>query len=190
MLIPIRRYPVPLTRQIRHLGLLLTLMVLVELVNTISGRALHGLGILPRHLDSLWHIPLAPFLHANLWHLFGNLTMLTLFGLLLFQHGLARFWLVTWTVTLLGGLGVWWFGRPAYHMGSSLLIFGYFGYLLLAGLLSRELKLLLISIGIGIVYGGLLWGVLPQQHWVSFEAHLFGFLAGLISAVIMGRARP
>lgn len=189
MLIALPRKGVPFRVQLRLLTSAVTLLVVLEIINLVSGRALNGLGIYPRVSQSLWTLPFAPLLHADFWHLISNLMSLVLFAILLLQHGLTRFWLVTVGVTLLGGFGVWLFARPAYHLGSSLLIFGYFGYLLLAGVVSREVKLLLISIGIGLLYGSLLWGVLPQQHWVSFEAHLFGFLAGLVCAVLFGRAR-
>lgn len=164
-------------------------MLLLEAINTISGRALNTMGIYPRAVQSLWTLPVAPLLHANAWHLAGNLVTLALFAVLLMQHGMIRFWLVTAGVTLLGGFGVWLFGRPAYHLGSSLLIFGFFGYLLVAGWLSREGWLWFISIATGLLYGGLLLGILPQHHGVSFESHLFGFLAGLVCAVCFGRAQ-
>lgn len=189
MLIPLRRTPMPFKRQVQILITGALLMTGLEVVNLLTGRALNAFGIIPRYAPSLWHLPLAPLLHGNIWHLLGNLSTLILFTLLLFQHGTQRFWLVTWGVILLGGSGVWLFARPAVHLGASLLIFGYFGYLVLAGLISREIRLLLITVLVAMFYGGLIWGVMPQQPWVSYESHLAGLLAGLLLAILFGRAR-
>ena len=37
-----------------------------------------------------------------------------------------------------------------------------------------------------VIYGGLLWGLLPLRNHISFEGHLFGFVAG-IAVVWIGR---
>jgi len=34
-------------------------------------------------------------------------------------------------------------------------------------------------------YGGLIFGVLPQGQGISWQAHLFGFLGGLLAAYIL-----
>ena len=38
------------------------------------------------------------------------------------------------------------------------------------------------------LYGGLIWGVLPQERHVSFEAHLFGLIAGIVAAWLERRS--
>jgi membrane associated rhomboid family serine protease len=38
-------------------------------------------------------------------------------------------------------------------------------------------------------YGGLLMGVLPTNSGVSWEAHLCGFLAGVLSARVLARRK-
>ena len=52
----------------------------------------------------------------------------------------------------------------------------------------------LAAIGVAVVaavlYGGILWGVLPGNPAVSWEAHLFGFLAGLLAALLLHGRRP
>ena len=37
------------------------------------------------------------------------------------------------------------------------------------------------------LYGGVLWGVLPGNPGISWEAHLFGFVGGLIAAAALHR---
>ena len=41
-----------------------------------------------------------------------------------------------------------------------------------------------------LLYGGVLWGVLPTNPRVSWEAHLFGFVAGLVAAAWLHGRRP
>ncbi|NIP98876.1 MAG: rhomboid family intramembrane serine protease [Akkermansiaceae bacterium] len=37
----------------------------------------------------------------------------------------------------------------------------------------------MIGLLVGVIYGGMIWGVLPTRGFVSWEAHLAGLLAGL-----------
>ncbi|MDG1255024.1 MAG: rhomboid family intramembrane serine protease [Glaciecola sp.] len=74
------------------------------------------------------------------------------------------------------------FGRDGQHLGASGVVYGYFGYLVLAGWLSKRVWLALISVGVVFFYGGLIWGVLSTQSYISWESHLFGFVSGLFLA--------
>jgi membrane associated rhomboid family serine protease len=38
---------------------------------------------------------------------------------------------------------------------------------------------------VGVLYGSILWGVLPGQPGVSWEAHLFGAIAGAAAAFLV-----
>ncbi len=73
-------------------------------------------------------------------------------------------------------------GRSAVHIGASGLVFGYFGYLVARGWYERKLGSILLSIVVIILYGGLILGVLPARGLVSWEAHLFGLIAGVLAA--------
>ena len=82
-----------------------------------------------------------------------------------------------------GGLGVWLFaGRFTNHVGASGLIFGYLGFLLARGIFERSFPWMLAACAILFVYGGLLFGVLPGRAGVSWQSHLFGFVAGVGAA--------
>lgn len=135
-------------------------------------------GIVPRELDGLSGIPFAPFLHLGFPHLMANTVPLLVLGGLLALKGAARFVQVTMGVILLGGMGVWVFGRSAVHLGASGLLFGYLGYLVSAGIFERRVRSVLLGIIAVVFYGGLVWGVLPNDPGVSWESHLFGLLAG------------
>lgn len=171
-----------LKNQVKLLLWLLASFVLVELVNLLSGRALNHFAILPREVTSLPGILFMPWLHGSLGHFIANIVPLAIFWLLMLEYGLKRtLWVSVWIV-LVTGLMVWLFGRFAYHVGASGLIYGQFGFLVLAGFYSRQLIKLLISLAVGFLYGGMVMGVLPSQPFVSWEAHLFGFIAGLLAA--------
>jgi membrane associated rhomboid family serine protease len=95
----------------------------------------------------------------------------------------------TTIIVVLGGIAVWLLGKTAIHIGASGLIFGWFGFLLVRGLVEKRVIPLLIAIAIVVLYGGMFWGVLPGQPGVSWEAHLFGFIAGAAAAVLLRSGR-
>src|SRR5690606_35530844 len=70
-------------------------------------------------------------------------------------------------------------------VGASGLVFGYFGYTVLRGIIERRTVDIVIMICVVIFYGTMIWGVLPQHPRVSWQAHLFGFLCGLLSAYVL-----
>ncbi|MDX1342534.1 MAG: rhomboid family intramembrane serine protease [Reinekea sp.] len=189
MLFRFPRKTVPLRAQLKLVIQIFLLVSAVELINLLTGRSLNSFGIIPRTMSGLYGIATAPFIHGNSVHFASNLLPLLLFSALMLEHGRVRFWLTTVGVILLGGGAVWLFGRAAVHIGASGLIFGYFGFLVTAGIISRELKLLFIAGVVGFFYSGILWGVIPSQSYVSFESHLFGLLAGMAIALLIGSAK-
>lgn len=171
-----------LKQQIKWIVLLLAVLAVIELLNLLSGRMLNQLGNIPRYVPGLKGIVLGPFIHGSLQHFLSNIIPLSIFSYLMLQYGLKRYLLVSLWIIVLAGLLVWLFGRSASHIGASGVIYGYFGYLVLAGFLNKSLKLLLISLLVAFFYGGLIFGVMPSGPFVSWESHLFGFIAGLVAA--------
>ena len=82
---------------------------------------------------------------------------------------------------------VWLLGREALHLGASGLIYGYFGFLIFAGFISKRLKLIAISLLVSFFYGGMIFGVLPVAGFISWESHLFGFLIGVVAAKLWAK---
>ena len=145
-------------------------------------------GIRPRTEGGLWGILASPFLHGGFDHLIGNSVPFLILGWLTMIRERWHFALVTVMAMLLGGLGVWTFGATgSVHIGASGVIFGYLGFLLLSGFFERRFGAILVSLGVGVAYGGLVWGVLPSQPGISWEGHLFGFLAGILAAYVAAR---
>jgi len=143
-------------------------------------------GILPRTKQGLAGIFLAPFLHGGFAHLISNsIPFLVLGGVVVFA-GVRVFVEVSFFVILVGGFCVWLFAPAGtVHIGASGVIFGYLGFLLARGIFERSWKGFFISVITLIFYGGLLFGLLPGTPGVSWQGHLFGFIAGVISAWAM-----
>jgi membrane associated rhomboid family serine protease len=168
----------------------IALIWVVFLVNAaLPGQGLFALGIRPRLAAGLVGVPIHPLLHGDLGHLLHNSIGIGLFGTLLFLREERHFWVVTLFGALLGGLGVWLFGRPALHIGASTVIFAYFGYLVSTGIFERRIGSLILSVVVFLLWGSVLLGVLPLQSGISWEGHLFGFLAGVLGARMLARPR-
>ncbi|MFC4637343.1 rhomboid family intramembrane serine protease [Deinococcus hohokamensis] len=163
-----------------------------ELVDTFAfGGQLDALGIQPRDPDSLGHVLSAPFLHAGFAHLAANTVPLAVLAFMGALRGAGRFLLATLLIVVVGGGLVWLLGRGgSTHLGASELVFGYIAYLLGVGWYERTPVAVGMAALVLVLYGGALWGVLPGNPLVSWEAHLFGFLAGLLAAALLHRRRP
>lgn len=169
---------------------LLGIMWAAEIVDVLPFVNSDRYGIHPRESSGLVGIVTAPFLHADFAHLALNSVPFIVLGGTVLLSGVRVFWVVTILVTLVGGLGVWLFGPSlTNHIGASGLIFGYLGFLLARGVFEKSFSAILVAVVILIGYGGLLWGVLPGKDGVSWQGHLFGFLAGVAVARVMARGK-
>jgi len=164
---------------------LVALLWIVETVNTLLGHRLNVYGIYPRSLSNLPGIIFWPFLHANFNHLIMNTMPLLAMGYFVALRGWIVFLESTLLILILGGLGVWLFGRAAYHVGASGLVFGFFGFLITLALYERNIKTFAIASLTVFYYGGIIFGILPVDRFVSWEGHLFGLLAGMMAARLL-----
>jgi membrane associated rhomboid family serine protease len=83
-------------------------------------------------------------------------------------------------------MGAWLFGSTnSVHVGSSGLIFGFFGFLLTRAFFERSVSAILLAVFVFILYGGILIGTLPLRASVSWQGHLFGFLGGALAAYFL-----
>lgn len=160
------------------------------------GRAMFWLGIRPRTQIGLLGILFGPFLHGDLPHLFGNTLGFIVLGWFVLLRGSPVFTLVSVVTALASGFGVWLFGRSRVyyqsenriypvnmvHIGASGVIFGYLGFLLFASVFDRNPLSLILSLTVGVFYWNLLPGIFPKQIGISWEAHFFGFLGGILAA--------
>ena len=142
-----------------------------------------GHGIVPRTSYGLSGIVMAPFIHANLQHLFANTIPFLILGAIIVMRGVRAFLTVSIVSALIAGLGTWLFGAPqTMHIGASGVVFGFFGYLLFRAIYDRRVSSLLIAVAIGVLYGAsFLAGMMPAQG-ISWTGHVFGFLGGISAA--------
>jgi membrane associated rhomboid family serine protease len=166
------------------------LLWLIESVELLFGLDLTYLGVYPRQLDGLIGILLAPLIHGSLSHLFANTPPLILLGTLLLYAYPRSARIVIPSVYLGSGLGVWLFARSAYHIGASGLVFGLLSFLLVIGILRWDKRAIALSLAVSFLYGSLLWGIFPSKPQISFEAHLFGALVGLVLAFLLKLRDP
>jgi len=152
---------------------------LVEVINILSGRALVVYGILPRHLSGLSGILLHPFLHGSPSHLISNSLPLMILGFIVALEGRSKFIKVTLYIVIVGGALLWLLGRASLHIGASLLIFGYFGYIVVNAFHKGSFLSVFVALIAVASYGGIIYGVLPLDNRVSWEGHLFGLIAGI-----------
>lgn len=170
----------PLRSLVRFVGALWVL----ELVDLfVFGGQLDLLGIRPRTLEGLRGVVFAPLLHGGLGHVAANTFPLLILGSLVLLSGAGRFAGVTALSWLVGGLGTWLTGGAnSIHIGASILVFGYLGYLLARAYYERSLRTFFTALVVGFLYGGALLGVLPLRADVSWQGHLFGLVGGIMAA--------
>jgi membrane associated rhomboid family serine protease len=163
---------------------------IVHAVNFALSGALLTFGIHPRTLLGLVGILFAPFLHVSLGHLAMNTLSFALLGGILMMRDKRDFWTVSAVSALGSGLGAWLLGGPGtVHVGLSGVLFGYLGFLMARGLFERSIGAIVLSGLVTWLFGSMAWGVLPLAAGVSWQAHLFGFLTGVVAAAQLGLAR-
>ncbi|MBE9069566.1 rhomboid family intramembrane serine protease [Leptolyngbya cf. ectocarpi LEGE 11479] len=142
------------------------------------------LGIRPREPLGLLGILFSPILHRNAGHLIANTLPFAVLGWLVLLQGTDNFYAISVVIMLVSGLGTWFLGRPAIHLGASGLIFGYLGYLIARGYLEVTLMTLGLAFVVMLLYGDQVWTMLPDSDntALSWEGHLFGFLGGVLAA--------
>lgn len=161
---------------------LLAILFFIQITNWLLHYRLNYFGIYPRSLHGLIGIICSPFLHGNFNHLFFNAIPLFLLINLVLLQGSATFFSVTFSIILISGLLLWLIGRKAIHIGASMLTMGYWSYLLV-NILHQGFAFAVI-LGIVCVYylGGMVLELFPGEKGKSWEGHLCGFIAGILTA--------
>ena len=164
-------------------------MWLVEVYDAVGGDP-DSAGIRPRDPDGLVGVATSPFLHGSWGHLIGNTIPFLLLGMAIAIGGLARVAAVTGIVAVVGGLGTW-LTAPSNTLviGASGLIFGYATYLVARGAYTRQGLHVAGGLLVLAVYGTtLLFGLVPTPG-VSWQAHPFGGVGGVVAARLLHRGR-
>jgi len=172
-----------------HLPLTVGFMVLlfvIQFFNWLLRYRLNILGVWPRKLFGWIGIPFMPFLHGNLAHLMFNSVPLFIFSNLILLQGERVFLSASIIIIVLSGLLIWAFARPGIHVGASALIMGYLGFILVG--IYHQPNYLSVIVGISCLYyfAGMFSNLLPQKDkQVSWEGHIFGFIAGIVAAFLV-----
>ncbi len=164
-----------------------TAMWALEIVDVAVDHRLDNYGIEPRDVDALPGIVSSPFLHAGFGHLIGNTIPLVAMGLAIALAGARRVIMVSLVVGLIAGLGTWLTaGANTETIGASGLVFGFATYLMTRFFFSRRVLDLALGIGVLVVWGTSLLASLAPTPGVSWQAHLFGAIGGVVAARAVG----
>ena len=143
---------------------------------------LSRLGLVPRSATGLIGVLFMPFLHSDLRHLIANSVPLAVLILLVNGERLNTVEVML-AICVIGGFMLWLAGRRALHVGASLLLFGLSGFHLTTGLVEQKFYAVAVAVLVAVVYGSRLLGSInPLQRGVSWEGHLFGIIAGVLTA--------
>lgn len=156
-----------------------------NLFNWAIGSKLNILGIIPRKTHSLPGIIFSPLLHADFTHLLFNTLPFFALSLFILSVGVTQYIQVTLIIWVVQGILVWLMGRRGNHIGASGVISGYFAFVLAQAIDRPSVTTLFVG-GIALYYfGGILLSLFPSEERVSWEGHLFGFLAGILSVFLL-----
>lgn len=169
---------------------LIAIMWVLEALDALLPGSLDTFGVQSRSADGLVGIAAAPFLHAGFDHLIANTVPFLVLGILVSWRSQPRFWPVVAVIAVVSGFGVWLLGPGnTVTIGASGLVFGFLGYLLAAGVLTRHWIDVLVAAVVLLGYGSLLTGALPfgVPAGVSWLMHLTGAAGGVLAAFLFAR---
>jgi membrane associated rhomboid family serine protease len=173
------------------MGAFLALIWILQVVNWADHYQLdQEYGILPRNVGRLGDIFSAPFLHASWAHIEGNSAPLFVLGVAAAYRGLLRFFGASVIIAIMSGLFVWFLqSGNSVTIGASGLIFGYFGYVLVRGIVDRNWIDLLVGLLAGAMYYSILQVAIPGTPGISWLGHLGGLTGGLLAAWLLRAPR-
>ncbi len=159
----------------------------IQLLNWGFDLELERFGVRPRQLVGLLGILFAPLLHGGFAHLLSNsLPMLILLTMMLHLYPNSALKVIP-AVYFGPGIAVWLFAGGGDHIGASGLVYGLVSYIFAGGLIRRDTRAIAATLLVCLLYGALVWGVLPIQPGVSWQTHLAAALIGLALAIALRR---
>ncbi|KAA0266091.1 MAG: rhomboid family intramembrane serine protease [Chlorobiota bacterium] len=172
-------------------SLFITILWVIKIIEWLTGFSLSWLGITPRDTDHLLGILIAPLIHGDFSHLMANTPPLFFLGfLVLFFYPHASRKAVPLMYVLSGAI-LWVIGRSAIHIGASTIVYGLAAFLFFSGITRRDMRSIGLALIVVFLYGGSLsMGLLPVDTGVSWEGHLSGGIAGVITALLYRKDDP
>jgi membrane associated rhomboid family serine protease len=166
------------------------LLWVIKLLELAMHLDLARFGVYPGTLPGLAGIVFAPLIHGSVTHLFSNTLPIVVLGTAVLYGYPRSAKLVIPAVYFGTGIGVWLFGRSAWHIGASGLTFGLMFFVFTIGVLRWDTRSIALALVVFLLYGGMIWGIFPGDPSVSFESHLAGALIGIALAVLLRNRDP
>ncbi len=155
---------------------------MVEIAERTLGISLVKFGVYPLHLKGLPGILFSPFIHSGFKHLISNsIPFFILMAALIYFYRRISYRIFI-QLYLLAGICLWVFGREAWHIGASGVVYAMAAFHFVSGIIRNDVRLLTISVVVVFLYGGLIWGLFPIDPTVSWEGHLWGAISGIVLA--------
>lgn len=172
-------------------ALFVFIMWFVKIIELLFGIDLSFLGIYPLEIKGLPGILCSPLVHDNFKHLISNSIPILVLGTGIFYFYSDVAFKVTFWIYLITGICVWLVGRDAWHIGASGLVYGFASFLFFSGIIRKYFRLIALSLLIVFLYGSMVWGMVPDFYVnVSWEAHMMGFVSGIIIAIRYRKEGP
>lgn len=168
---------------------LVIMMWAVKIIEVAQNHKYTRWGIFPRDIDGAVGVLTAPFIHSDWQHLMSNtlpLFMLTSVMMVFYRRVALPAYMI---ITVLTGAMVWLFARESYHVGASGVVYGLVAFLAWTGIFRRNLKSIILSLVILVMYSGYFHGIVPNKEGVSWESHLFGGFVGIFVAFLFKNVR-
>ncbi|GGW95722.1 rhomboid family intramembrane serine protease [Alteromonas halophila] len=151
---------------------------------------LNMLGVVPWAWERSYGILTSPLVHGSYEHLFHNtLPLIVLGSMLLYGYPSSRN-KVLLSAWLCSGVGVFLFGRDSVHIGASGISHGLFFFLFVVSILRRDKRSVALMMIAFFMYGGMIMTIFPRDPSISFEAHFFGAVGGVVAAFLWWRRDP
>ena len=170
----------------------LAVIWIAQVINWADGyRLSYEFGTRARDIGSLPTILTAPLLHFSWSHIEGNSGPLFIFGFLSAYRGVRKFLGVTALIVVGSGLGAWLTESPnSVGAGASGVVFGYFGYVIVRGVFDRHGIDIVVGMVMALCFAYEFTVIVPGTPGVSWQAHLFGFVAGIVGGWVFRDRRP
>ncbi len=171
---------------------LVAILVLLGIHAMVGGSdAVAPFAVQPHATSGLVGILTAPLLHGSWDHVLSNAIAILILGTLagsVYPRASLRALPLLW---LGSGIGAWLLGHAGeHHLGASGVTHGLMYLTLTLGILRKERSSVAAAMIVFLLYGGMVMAVLPLQEGVSWQSHLGGAVAGVISAFLFRNTDP
>jgi membrane associated rhomboid family serine protease len=154
----------------------------IKIIETTTGLDLTHFGLYPLKKEGLIGIITGPLVHGDWKHLFNNSIPLAVLSWAIFYFYREIAFKVVLLIYITSEFWLWFFARPAWHIGASGLVYGFGAFVFTSGIIRKNKNLMAISLMVVFLYGSMVWGILPIDEAKSWEGHLMGMISGIIFA--------